>query len=937
MKQRAKMEGRKIADLAGAWTIRLPDGRSAEGVLPGSLDTNGIGDPDAVAGAWHPDVEERLAKMVMDQSADRDPRIATRLTRNHVWEGIAEFSRTLPDQMEIPENARIFLRAERARKMTLRVDGQEIPALSGTLSTPWLFEVTGAVRPGGRIEMLIDNSYMGWPRRDIVFSSAATDETQTNWNGAIGEIGLYAEPEMFIDDLRVLPRGGRLRITGSVFLPRKEERPQNGWTLRLTGDCLPEPLLSRIPFGPEKTENGSWRRQGDRMEFDLRDVNLSEDWQANRWDEGEGKLAEIRAALIAPDGETVHQKQSRFGIRDIGYDGMGRLTLNGRRFFLRGEANCAVFPETGYPPMKTEEWRDILRTYASYGVNCLRCHSWCPPEAAFAAADELGMMVQPELSHWNPRDAFMSPESRAYYRQELREILRAYGNHPSFVMLTLGNELHTSQEGVEFMRKLLRMARETDDTRLYAWGSNNFYGSEGADPESGFYTSSEVRKHRLRACGNAGPLNREYPGGRRNFDAACEALRKDGFEKPVFGFEVGQYQVLPDFGQLADFRGVTRPDNLALVRDRLQRLGMSETEWRKRVEASGELSLLCYREDVESVLRTEGMSGISLLGLQDFPGQGTALVGMLDAHLKAKPFDFARPERTASFFRPVSLLALFARYTWTEGETFEAEIRVLNYGRSDLRGDVKAELREGETIRQTASPGQVHAAPGEAVSAGIVRFVLKDMSQATRLNLRICCGEVSTTYPLWVYPPVTPACPEEIYETVCFDERAREVLRAGGRVYLSPPSIPEAMPCSVQAQFATDFWSVGTFPDQEGAMGQLISAEHPLFRRFPTEFYSNWQWWPMASQRALKLPAYWDCIVAEMDSYAKLRPLGRLIEAKCGGGRILISSYGLQGLQQYPEARALLAAIYDYLTSADFAPTQELAPEEIEKLAPRVV
>ena len=115
-------------------------------------------------------------------------------------------------------------------------------------------------------------------------------------------------------------------------------------------------------------------------------------------------------------------------------------------------------------------------------------------------------------------------------------------------------------------------------------------------------------------------------------------------------------------------------------------------------------------------------------------------------------------------------------------------------------------------------------------------------------------------------------------------------------------------------------------------MGQLINAEHPLFSAFPTERHTNWQWWPMASQRAMILPRRIDAIVAEMDSYAYLRPMAKLLECRCHGGRLMLSSMALHQLQQYPEARTLQAAIYAYLSTTTTLPAQELSVEEVSAL-----
>ena len=216
--------------------------------------------------------------------------------------------------------------------------------------------------------------------------------------------------------------------------------------------------------------------------------------------------------------------------------------------------------------------------------------------------------------------------------------------------------------------------------------------------------------------------------------------------------------------------------------------------------------------------------------------------------------------------------------------------------------------------------------------AGELRFSLEEIKEPACLDLTVSIGDVSNSYPVWVYPVAKPVCPDGVLETECFDERAKKALEEGRTVYLTPPSTKEALPCSIQAQFTTDFWSVGTFPGQEGGMGQLIDAAHPLFRDFPTEFHSNWQWWVFAVQRAVILPENFDAIITEMDSYAFLRPMAKLLECRCGRGKLLFSTMGLQNLQQYPEARALLSSIYRYLASPEFEPKQEIGAEVIAGL-----
>ena len=195
------------------------------------------------------------------------------------------------------------------------------------------------------------------------------------------------------------------------------------------------------------------------------------------------------------------------------------------------------------------------------------------------------------------------------------------------------------------------------------------------------------------------------------------------------------------------------------------------------------------------------------------------------------------------------------------------------------------------------------------------------------------CGSCNT-YSLWVYPDEDPVCPADVLECRVLDETARQVLASGGKVYLAPDSTAEALPCSVQAQFSPDFWSVCTFPTQSGCMGQLIDKDHPLFRDFPTESWSTWQWHPMACQRALLLPRRMRAIITEMDSCALLRPMAQLFECRCGSGRLMVSSLGLHQLEQSPNVRALQKAIYDYMASDLFLPEEELTIETAAEFLP---
>lgn len=952
--------------LNGKWHVVLEDGTTGQMDLPGTLDENGIGHRDVGANQWHPDA-------VLGNAAgeiDKDAPIATRFTRRHTYEGEARISRkiTVPDY----GTDRLFVLAERARALRLLVDGEACAVFrQGTLSTPYIFELTGAAPGEHEFTFLSDNSYPGMPKAAICYSSAATDETQTNWNGILGECSMYTRPQNFIDSLRVYPRAvkkeeknkaGGYVLDVCVELAPGAKKVYKDAKIILQSEALAageledtQTLTEIISYSGEGlAEAGTDKEENPKtMEIWFRDLPLREN--VKLWDEDEGNLYEMAVTLdngmSAEDkGGSTAECRTRFGIRSFGDNGSGRLALNGRAIFLRGEANCAEYPETGHPPMTIPEWKEMLLKYRSYGINFVRFHSHCEPEAAFAAADELGMLLQPELSHWDPKDAFGTEESYRYYRAELVDLLKTYANHPSFVMLTLGNELQAQDEGRERVRELVRTAKRMDPTRLYANGSNAFYGEEGCDPESDFYTSQSCKDVVIRGTfsGMRGYLNENYPSADRTYDEAMAEIRKE-YQKPVFSFEVGQFEVLPDFEELESFHGISDPVNLKLIKKRVEERGLLPT-WEKYVEATGELSRLAYREEIEAAMRTRELSGISLLGLQDFPGQGTALVGMMNSHLEPKPYDFARPERFREFFQECRILVKLPHYTYEAGERLIAEVEAANFGKRNIEGVFcwtlagkksvsengncePAEIKSKNTVIATGEDTEITICrPGSYTEVGSLDIPLDFVEKNTALTLKVRIGDSISAYPIWVYRKTTPVCPENVYETRAFDVKTREILQNGGRVYLSPDADKESLPNSIKTQFTTDFWSVGTFADQEGGMGQLIDTEHPIFKEFPTDFHTDWQWWIMATKRAVILPHPMKTIITEMDSYAFLRPMAQMIEFRCLKGKVLLSTMELHKSQQYPEVRALQASIYTYLSGENFEPAEEITEEELSML-----
>ena len=378
-----------------------------------------------------------------------------------------------------------------------------------------------------------------------------------------------------------------------------------------------------------------------------------------------------------------------------------------------------------------------------------------------------------------------------------------------------------------------------------------------------------------------------------------------------------------------------------MIYDRAKKFGLMDN-WQKRLCATGELALLCYRAEYEGILATKESSGVSLLGLQDFPGQGTALVGMMNSHLIPKKGDFARPERFAEFFRPILPLIRLPKYTYTAREQMEFSCVLANYGKETFRsaaclriyqanstGKETQRLLFEEMIAEKEYPQGV-LTPIGPFCIPMESLVERDVPKTLRLEIHV--GPHQSQCKVWVYPEVSVVSPKSVHITASAEE-ALGLLEKGEAVLLSPPADEAHMPESVQTHFSTDHWTVGTYTYQDGYMGLLTDPKHPALSGFPTDFHADWQWWRInTNARAFILPYGMHSIIEAIDCYARLRNLCFLGEFRVGTGKLMLSGMGLSEKLDYPEVTALYNSILSYMSSDAFEPTQELKPNVLRRL-----
>ena len=837
------------------------------------------------------------------------------LSSEYAYEGVAWYQRTV----RIPATWRgceMELLLERAKLTTAWLDGECLGG-QNALGVAQVYPIH-ALAPGPhRLTVRVDSK----TRPSGAGGHMLTTSTQTNWNGLLGELHLEAHDPVWIRRTRVVANVQQKSATVTVAIGNTSGVARHGSvTLRATPFNVPEaqdrrPLAATQPF--TVPAGGS-----------TVSVTLPLGADALLWDEFHPALYRLQAELVTEerDGKVCrHTVRDEFGLREFTTRG-GQFAINGRTLMLRGKHDALVFPLSGHVAMDLAAWLKVFTTAKSYGINHYRFHSCTPPRAAFQAADRVGIYLQPELYHNG--GGYGEAAADEYSLAEGQRILTSYGNHPSFVMFALGNEIG---DGREARAKAVAALRAFDPTRLYAQGSNNEFGrptlAAGDDYWTTARTLQDSAEHAVRGSFAhvdmpLGHIQRLRPATTYDYRGALADV-----PVPVIGHEVGQFEVFPDFREIPKYTGVQKPWNFQTFRKRLDAAGMRD-QADALVAASGALVVRCYREEIETSLRTPGFGGFQLLDLQDYPGQGTALVGVLNAFMDSK--GLITPAAWRRFCGPVVPLARMDSYTWTSAQTFTAQLEVAHYGPDPLPARTLTwtlDDARGRTLRQGTLPPRDYP-QGGLVPAGVLTIPLADLPVPARYNLRLKLGGTSyqNDYPLWVYPDAADTtAPPAVAIREAWDDGTRELLAAGRTVVLLPPAA--ALP-GVDGCFAPDFWSYPMFrsicegakkPVAPGTLGLLIDAGHPALADFPSDTHSDWQWWDLVTgSRALVLdgtPAAYRPIVQGIDNVERNHKLGYLFEARVGPGTLLACSLDLLHKQTSPVARQMLASLLRHARS----------------------
>ncbi|TWT80718.1 Beta-galactosidase [Planctomycetes bacterium CA13] len=926
-------------DLSGRWFVRMDPDRQYTPIsdqtpplsdqthneagfqpvlLPGTLRDSGLGNPVGPNTKWiaqgKPALLER-PEFKKHQAPDQF-KIPFWLQPKLHYVGSAFYQRTV----EIPETwqgQQVSLSLERPHWRTqVWVDGKP-GGEDDSLSTPHVYDLTNQLTPGRHtLTILVDNSLQ--PLDVGINSHSVSDHTQSAWHGIVGKIELRAEPRQAIHNVQVFPAIDGRSATVTLNLKNLGEKKRDGKiTFRVTQQN--EVLGTRSLNVTAVNQDGNI------------ETSIPFSREAKRWDEFNPQQCLLEVTLRS-DKSSVATKQISFGIRHLTTKGT-RFILNGRPLFLRGTLECCIFPLTGYPPTDVESWKRIIRICKAHGLNHIRFHSWCPPEAAFVAADELGFYFQVECSTWPNSSTSLGigkPIDEWLYREGER-VLTEYGNHPSFLLLAMGNEPGGPQRGGKYLGPWVEHFKSLTKRQLVTSGAG-----WPSIAENEFHVRPDPRIQQW-GQGLRSRINGLPPSTMVDYRDFVNQ-----FEIPVISHEIGQWCVYPNFDEMKKYVGSLQPRNFEIFRELLAEAQMPDQD-HDFLMASGMLQKLCYKEEIESALRTPGFGGFQLLDLHDFPGQGTALVGMLDPFWDSKPYMTA--SEFSHFCGPITPLARMAKRTWTSDEVFAADIEVSHFGPNDLSAvEPKWSVSCDAEMIESGSLPTLDIPTGKLARLGRIELPLGKLGEPAKLTLRVWLSdgkqEHGNDWDFWVYPPAIDTPPtEDILVVDTLKGTTESHLKNGGKVVLLVD--PANLDSKVQIGFSSIFWNTAwTSGQSPHTLGVLCDPKHPALSAFPTEFHSNWQWWELVSRSKPieldSLPPDVRPIVQVVPDWFRPQRLGLIFEVKVGDGKLLVCSIDLKNeLEARPVARQLRQSILKYAASDNFAPTKSVDVASIHRLLSR--
>jgi hypothetical protein len=747
------------------------------------------------------------------------------------------------------------------------------------------------------------------------------DYTQSIWNGIVGRMEMKAYDPVRIFSTKIYSDVSKdqLRCDFNIISETKISTKMNWEIISISnGNKI---LSDDTTFNLHKGNNSFY-------------LQIPLQGKLEKWSEFNPEVYLLRSTISTAD--YLDFNETEFGFQEVSHDGT-KILINGNPVFLRGNLDCVHFPITGYPSCDLEDWEKIFRIYKEYGLNHARFHSWCPPEAAFLAANRIGIYLQAEASIWidwwmsedmnlkgrpemdtkgHPKGLGYDIERDQFVIEEMNRMVDHYGNHPSFTMFCIGNELGNSDFDV--MKGWVADLKEKDLRRLYAIST----ARKITDIDD--YSAT----HYIREAGRTRGLN----GPHTDWDFE-EVYSKMNI--PIIAHEIGQWPVYPRWSEIEKYNGVLKARNLMELRELAEKNGI-DGQADDFADASGALNQIMYKYEIESFLRTASCAGVQLLSMQDYQGQGEALIGWLDAHWESK--NITTPEKFRQHYNTTVPLLRLEKFVWQTNETFSGAAQLSHHGPEPFRGtllwkiidDTKKEIAAGRFDECTVAPGTLF-------NLGKINLDLKNIKKAGRLNVKIAADGTlfQNEWNFWVYPESVDLNEDgDVLITGQLNDKVKERMEKGGKVLLIANELGSPTHY-VKAQFYPLYWSLTFFPGQgKTSIGLLVQDKHMAFRDFPTSYHSDWQW-ETISQDARgfilnDLPGSYKPIAQPVDDFHRNNKIGSIFELKVGKGSLLVSGYDLGA--DIPVAVQLKKSLLDYMRSSDFDPALSVSFDWLEKV-----
>ena len=735
----------------------------------------------------------------------------------------------------------------------------------------------------------------------------------TRGTASVGNIELRMTPPVWIDDVQIFPDLEKKSALVKVRIGNITGKAGSGTLWLGCAPRNPNDTQRRqvVILIPKKID---WNTNDTSFQFSVRVAN---DYRV--WDEFYPNEQFVDLEL---KGEQVDEfREVYFGFRDFHAEG-NKFILNGHPIYFRGTHFGGDFPLTGYPPTDVASWKKIFETCKSYGLNHMRFHSWCPPEAAFEAADEEGFYLQIECGMWNsftPGDAM---EKQLYSETEC--IIRDFGNHPSLMLISASNEAHG--DWMHVLPAWVKHFRVEDPRHLYTPDTGWALIDSPDQPINGgadYLAIARVGPNRLR--GETGWFGSDYG------DSIA------GVNVPIITHEVGQWCAYPDFDVIKKFTGFMQPGNFEIFRDSAAAHGVLEQD-KNFAWASGRFQLECYKEEIEANLRTPGLGGFQLLDLHDYTGQGTALIGLLDPLWESK--GYTTPSEFTKFCNTVVPLAWLHKRVFTTDEKLTADIGVVNFGSETLsNSSVRWEVRDANGKVVDSSPSSLEQNIPVGFKGKCLNFNmgLSNLPAPAQYKLVAMVDskdkQFENDWNFWVYlAQISGAVPADVLVTSSWDDAKRN-LASGGKVLFVPRNADLNWDSPPLARVPI-FWNALMGPTWGRMLGLWCDTNHPALAEFPTEPNCDWQWTELLrNTRAINLdglPRALQPIVWAIDDWNRNYKLGLIFEESVGPCKLVVCPIDLSNAN--PVAQQLRRSLLDYMGGVKFQPQTEISPADFESL-----